>query len=29
MDWCERFKEFRDRNRCIVYFPNLHEGEDA
>lgn len=29
MEWCERFKEYRDRERCVVYFPNLHEGEDA
>ncbi|MGE4530340.1 MAG: 3-deoxy-D-manno-octulosonic acid transferase [Acidithiobacillus sp.] len=28
MEWCERFKEYRDRQRCVVYFPNLHEGED-
>ena len=27
MEWCERFKEFRDRQRCVVYFPNAHEGE--
>lgn len=28
MELCERFKEFRERGRCVVYFPNVHEGED-
>ncbi len=28
MDICERFKEFRDRGRLVVYFPNTHAGEE-
>ncbi|MBU2753709.1 3-deoxy-D-manno-octulosonic acid transferase [Acidithiobacillus sp. CV18-2] len=28
MEVCERFKEFRDRNRCVVYFPNTHNDEE-
>ncbi len=28
MEICERFKEFRDRQRCVVYFPNTHANEE-
>ncbi len=28
MEVCERFKEFRERNRCVVYFPNTHNEEE-
>jgi len=28
MDICERFKEFRDRGRLVVYFPNTHADEE-
>ncbi len=28
MEVCERFREFSDRKRCIVCFPNTHEGEE-
>ncbi len=28
MEVCERFKEFTDRKRCIVLFPNTHEAEE-
>ncbi|MCE5360633.1 3-deoxy-D-manno-octulosonic acid transferase [Candidatus Igneacidithiobacillus taiwanensis] len=28
MDICARFKEFRDRGRCVVYFPNTHAEEE-